>query len=265
MTDWQRVREDRFAVPADRSVADLVAELCVMVRSPDPVVRDEQAYAILANWIGAGVLDPDLLMTVGAEMAARFDDPEIQARTFAPLILDSIATAGVVAPSWVAAFTRWYPSEPDLRGYDQQLGWLHAVAHGADLLATLGRSPQVEPTAMLDLAAKRLLAPTEFVWRDQEDDRLALAVALTLTGPDVTEAQATDWLEPIAASFRNGEPGPVPAFASNMMRTLRMLYILVDRGVKPGRRDQAPIAVGHRKAILDRLADVLAIVTPYAL
>jgi hypothetical protein len=259
MTDWHRVLGDKFAVPADRCVADLVAELCVMLRSPDPVVRDEQAYPILANWIGAGVLGPDLLMAVGADMAGRFDDPEIQARTFAPLILNSLAKADVVAPEWVAAFTRWYPSEPDLRGYDQRLGWLHAVAHGADLLGTLGRGPHVAATEMLELATKRLLAPTGLVWRDQEDDRLAHAVALTLTDAGVSEAAAIDWLEPIAAKFRNGEPGPVPAFASNTMRTLRMLYILVDRGVKPGWRDQVPIAVGHRTAILDRLAGVLAL------
>ena len=52
---------------------------------------------------------------------------------------------GEFEPSWLAAFTSWYPAETDLRGYDQKLGWLHAVAHGADLLGAFGRCPQVDP------------------------------------------------------------------------------------------------------------------------
>src|SRR4051794_22994838 len=99
MTDWAQVRADGFAVPTDRPLAELVAELSLMLRSPDPVVRDTQAYSTLATWIGKGVLDEEQLRALGDEMAARFGDEEIQARTFAPLILDSIVSAGVFEPA----------------------------------------------------------------------------------------------------------------------------------------------------------------------
>jgi hypothetical protein len=65
MTDWAQVREDGYPVPGDRSVDELVAELTGMLRSPDPVARDRQAYSVLATWIGRGVLSAQQLRALG--------------------------------------------------------------------------------------------------------------------------------------------------------------------------------------------------------
>ena len=260
MTDWQEIIDADFAVPAGIPLADLVAELSEALRSPDPVLRDEQAATVLAHWVPE--LDERGRERLGDELAARFRDPEIQARTFAPLLLAVVVAHGSFRPEWVEAFASWYRSETDLRGYDAELGWLHAVAHGADLLRVLGLDENVSPPAMIDLAVDRMLAPTDFVWADQEDDRLAYALAMTLTRPSLTEAQALGWLDRIAAAFAEGEPGPVPAFASNTMRTLRTLYMLVDRGVRPRRPDAPVLVVGHRDSLKSRLADVLAVPSP---
>jgi hypothetical protein len=55
------------------------------------------------------------------------------------------------------------------------------------------------------------------VFADQEDDRLGFAIGQTLTRDELSEAETVRWLDPIAAEFAAGEPGPVPAFASNTM------------------------------------------------
>ena len=39
----------------------------------------------------------------------------------------------------------WLLRERDLRGFVPGKGWAHAVAHGADALGTLARSPHVGP------------------------------------------------------------------------------------------------------------------------
>lgn len=249
-------------VPADRPVPELVAELSGMLRSPDPVVRDGQAYATLATWIGQGVLGEELLRELGDEMTGRFVDPEIQTRAFAPLILDAIVSAGVFEPSWVPPFERWYVAEEDLRGYDAELGWLHAVAHGADLLGTLGRLPAVEPVEMLRLGIGRMLTPTDHVLRDLEDDRLGYALAATLTRTDLLEADATDWLDPAARVLVNRPHDGIRPEVSNTLRTLRVLYVLVDRGV---RFNDSVVQVPHRELVRDKLADVLRTATPYFL
>ena len=263
MTDWAQVRSADFAVPSDRPAAELVAELSVMLRSPDPVVRDAQAYSILATWIGRGVLDRDQLEALGDEMVARFGDTEIQARTFAPLILDSIVSKGVFKPSWVPPFERWYVAEEDLRGFDPKLGWLHAVAHGSDLLAVLALVPAVEPVEMLRLGIGRLLTPTDYALRDLEDDRLGSALATTLTRTDLTEADATGWLDPaIRAMAAVAGPDGIRPDVSNTLRTLRVVYLLTDHGIRAG-ADNAVLQVPHRELVKAKLVEVFRAATPY--
>ncbi|MEV6205522.1 DUF2785 domain-containing protein [Kitasatospora sp. NPDC051914] len=258
MSSWQPFLEDESLRPAPGLVAGLSADL----RSPDPVVRDEQAYVLLHRWIPR--LPPELRQSLGDEMAERFSDPEIQARTFAPLILARLVRLGDHDPAWLRAFDRWYREERDLRGHDAGLGWLHAVAHGADLLGAFGRSPHTDPAELLDLACARLLTPTDHVFDAMEDDRLGCAVALTLTRPELTEQQSLRWLEPIAADFRAASPGPVPAYASNTMRTLRVLYLLADRGVRPTPDAAGPVSLTHARAVREAVAETLAITGPYA-
>ncbi|MGW1692386.1 DUF2785 domain-containing protein [Streptomyces sp. NPDC002399] len=258
MTDWRNLLLDDTVRPTPELVAELSADL----RSADPVVRDEQAYVLLSRWI------PDLPSAIraslGSEMATRFTDPEIQSRTFAPLILTALVRRGDYDRSWETAFARWYPAETDLRGYDAKLGWLHAVAHGADLLGALGRCPRTDPVPLLDLACARLIAPTTHLFDAMEDDRLGLAIALTLTRPELTEQQSVEWLKPIIADFEAGEPGPVPAHASNTMRTLRVLHLLADRGVRPHPYTGEPLALGHAGAVREAVAAALAVPSPYA-
>jgi hypothetical protein len=264
MIDWQHVRDTDFAVPEGRPVRDLVAELAGMLRSPDPVVRDRQAYFTLAKWIARGVLSEDELRDLGDQMVPRFAEPEIQARTFAPLILDSIVSAGVFEPHWVPPFERWYVAEDDLRGYDEKLGWLHAVAHGADLLGTLGRHPAVEPLQMLRLGIGRLLTPTAYVLRDMEDDRLGYALALTLTRNELTAADAVEWLDPAIRVLSNPPAEGITPEVSNTIRTLRVLYVLADHGLRIGDANKVT-PVPQRDQVKSRLADVFRIVTPYYL
>lgn len=264
MTDWAQVRDAGYAVPDDRSTAELVAELAGMLRSPDPVVRDRHAYAVLATWIGRGVLPAEQLRALGDEMVPRFGDPEIQARTFAPLILDSIVSAGVFEPHWVPPFERWYVAEEDLRGYDEKLGWLHAVAHGADLLGALGLHSAVEPVQMLRLGIGRLLTPTSYVLRDMEDDRLGYALAVTLTRDDLTESDAVSWLDPAIRILSNPPVEGITPEVTNTMRTLRVLYVLADHGVRVG--DEKKLTpIPHREHVKTKLVDVFRIVTPYYL
>ncbi|MFD0527053.1 DUF2785 domain-containing protein [Kitasatospora arboriphila] len=202
MTRWRPFLDDDTLRPGPELVAALSADL----RSPDPAVRDEQAYVLLHRWIPR--LPAAERHRLGDEMADRFTDPEIQARTFAPLVLARLVRLGDHDPAWQRAFDTWYRTEPDLRGHDPELGWLHAVAHGADLLGALGRSPHTEPADLLDLACARLLAPTEHLFDAMEDDRLGLAIALTLTRPELTRCQSVDWLAPVAADFAAAYPDP---------------------------------------------------------
>ncbi|MCB5169500.1 DUF2785 domain-containing protein [Streptomyces bambusae] len=255
--DWVAVEAADCAVPAGHPPEDLVRALSAALADPDPDVRDGAPYTVLHTWIARGVIPADRRLELGDEMAERFEHPRTEARTFAPLVLDMLVAKGDFRPAWVDAFARWYPHEEDLRGHDATLGWLHAVAHGADLLDRFGRHPDVDPVRMLDLAAARLTAPTDHVFDQLEDDRLARAVARVLTRTDMTERQACDWLGPIGVRFRSDRvPTPVPAHLSNCLRTLRLLHVFADRGVRPS-AEAEPVPLHHREAVKARLGEVL--------
>ncbi|MFD4944174.1 DUF2785 domain-containing protein [Streptomyces gelaticus] len=257
MTDWKSVEAADCAVPYDRPMDDLVRELSRALADPDPLVRDGAPYAVLATWIARGTIEKSRRLELGDQMAARFNDPRVEARTFAPLVLDMLVTAGDFKANWVDAFERWYPAERDLRGHDETLGWLHAVAHGADLLAAFGCHLEVAPVRMLNLATARLTAHTNHVYDQLEDDRLARAIARVLTRTDLSERDAVGWLDPIADRFGADRIStPVPAHISNCLRTLRLLYILADRGVRPTSELPA-VPLHHRDAIKSGVATVL--------
>ena len=57
------------AVPSDRPLGDLTAELTRMLGDTDPETRDGTAYPTLATWVSRGVYD-DLLVGLGDGMAA---------------------------------------------------------------------------------------------------------------------------------------------------------------------------------------------------
>ncbi|MFF2040942.1 DUF2785 domain-containing protein [Kitasatospora sp. NPDC058170] len=260
MIDWSGIEAADCAVPADRPLEELVRGLSRALADPDPLIRDGAAYDVLSTWIDRGVIDAPRRLALGDEMAARLLDREVQARTFAPLVLDLLVGAGDFSAPWVTAFERWYPQEQDLRGHDEVLGWLHAVAHGADLLGRFGCHPEVAPVRMLDLAAARLTAPTDHVFDQLEDDRLARAVARILTRPDLDRPDATAWLDRVADRFGADTISvPVPAHLTNCLRTLRLLYVLADRGVRWS-AESPPQPLHHGGAVKARLAEVLDLI-----
>ena len=251
------------------------SQLLAMLRSPDPHARDELAYSELAQRIGAGEEDTNL-ERLGDSLESLFSDAEIQARSFAALALADVVERDRLAPAlspaavrrWGQSFSAWYLGEDDLRGWDPKLGWLHAVAHGADALGAFGRSRhlgQSDLVALLALGGNRMLRPTDELFANQEEFRLAHGLALVLTRPEVDVVQSTGWLLEIGARLREGGPGPIPSWASNTLRTLSLIYVMADRGVRLPDGDPGPpvTVMTEGPAVKEAVADALSQAWPY--
>lgn len=236
----------------DRLVVDLA--------SADPRIRDERALPHVADAIIEGELTAAQRRRLGTAMVRRLAHPEIQARTFAPLVLAILTDTGDTDAQWVEGVTRWYLSEQDLRGHDEQIGWLHAVAHGADFFRACARHPEVAPAPLLATLATRLLADTACVLRDQEDDRVAYAMACVLTDSRLSATEATAWLRPVRAMLTSGTPGPVKPRVSNTLHTLRALHVLLHQ---PLLVNGEPTTVRHADAVCRELAATLHPATPW--
>jgi hypothetical protein len=217
---WEQVVADGLKVPQGRSLVEMTEDLTRMLGDPDPEVRDGIAFPTMATWIDEGVYD-DLLVGLGDGMCHGLDiglgeveSDTVFRRSFSALILteciDRSTKAALGGPNvvlrWGDKIMSWYARERDLRGFVPGKGWAHAVAHGADALGALARSPlmgKLELTVILDVIADRLLEPTETFFVCGEGDRLAYAT-MHLLRRDIV---GIDVLEPWVARLAAGAVG----------------------------------------------------------
>jgi hypothetical protein len=261
-----------------RALPNDLAALVNDLRSPDPRVRDDGAYRSLATHISQGRAD-EHLVALGDACAALLADPAIQARSFGALLLalvvDRVNTLSsgipevgsavqVVQPidvvRWLAVFLSWYSGEQDLRGHDQQLGWLHAVAHGADALAAFGGSRLLnssELVMLLDVAAQRLHTPTAHHLTQREDDRLGVAAMTILSRGAVPASDACAWIDRLAEPWRDPAAGETSAQLDNTIRFARTLHLQLTLGVRL-EPDGPALPMPDRDELLHHLGTALA-------
>ena len=242
---WQEILSKGLAVPGDRRLDDLTAELTTMLGSTDPEQRDGTAYPALSAWIERGVYD-DLLAGLGDGMAAGLavgigerDTDSVFRRSFSVLALaECLARDNEqhLLPSakvfdWGDRVASWYLRERDTRGFVPGKGWAHAIAHGADAIGVLAQSPHFatnELTVLLDVLADRLLMSDSDLLLAGETDRIA-AATMQILRRDVVSLKVIDpWVSRIAQDASpfgsTGEHDPY-ALAGNAQAFLRSLHL----------------------------------------
>lgn len=252
---WQHVLASDMAVPDERPLNELTAELVTMLGSSDPTERDEIAYPVLATWVSEGVYD-DLLVSFGDSIAnglkvglGNDGDDTVFRRSFSALVLaeclDRDNRAQLlpvdVVLRWADRAISWYTRERDLRGWVDDKGWAHTVAHGADLLGVLGASrhlTDVHLRVLLDVLGERVMTPADRVLVDGEDDRLAAAALTIIQRNLVPTEQLESWVDSLTEALRprrrsrSGDRWPTPQ-ARNTSNFLRALHAHLAIGISP--------------------------------
>lgn len=270
---WIALARDGFTVSAGENATDLLVEMHALLASPDPVLRDEVAYSAAEKWIlrDRVVGDADVRRLVeswSANLAAGLGttgDTRALKRSFSALSL-STATARhaaspvLDAPAAQQLFDRlidYLRRERDLRGFDPQIGWIHATAHTADAIKFLARAstwrPANLPPLLEAVQAKIEMWDGVFAWGEAE--RLAAMLHAAVRRPDADLAALGPWLEgwtrehqALWAKGPHVEPSRY-ARVENAKQVLRALYALLAM-------EQAPSgpAGDARQAVLTTLA-----------
>jgi hypothetical protein len=243
---WQSIAKNHYAVPSNESADALANELSSLLGSPDPELRDDLAYSILARWIYRGVLTKPTLITLTDAWRANLKDGlgetgtnSVLKRSFSALCLASMAQREYREPfmgaeryhQLVAGGIRYLQAERDLRGYDSKLRWIHATAHTADLLAALADNSQLtkeEATSMLSAISARLsTAPDVFIQGEQ--DRLAAAVLAVIRRPDFEAAKFEPWLTALQNEDSNVWANTTPESLARYQNHTYLLQALFTR------------------------------------
>lgn len=215
--------------PSAAELPALLDRLVPLLDSPDPALRDDLAFALLAKWLWRDRAVPierrrALLATWLARLQVPVADAPADAvvgRSFAALGLSLLVALDNREP-WLAdaefaqtlaASTAYLRAETDVRGFDARLGWVHSVAHTADLLKMLARSPHLAPAgqaAMLGAIADKLAA-VETPLVAGEDERLARAVVSIAAREDFAADGFRTWLAAAWPAPAAGAAPPTPA------------------------------------------------------
>jgi len=235
---WRQIATDKFAVPEGTALPELLDELTGMLGSPDPELRDDIAYTTLTQWMYRHRLVPvderrRLLRQWTAALRGGIGEqgtPTVLRRSFSALALGVLAILDNEAPylergefdGLLAAALSYLKDERDVRGFDAQMGWLHSVAHTADLIKFLARSRHLRPEQQAEIltAIAAKLRAVETVLVDGEDDRMARAVQSIAARPDFDEAAFAAWLKALTPPARTTAPSSTERAADQNVRHL---------------------------------------------
>lgn len=268
---WKAIAASQFAVPAGQALPALVAELSGYLASSDPELRDDIAYSTLTNWIYRQRLVPvemrrGLLSQWTANLKKSVGErgtDTIFGRSFSALSLGTLVVLDNEAPYFekpefdalLLAAVDYLHAERDVRGFDPAKGWMHSVAHTADLLKFLSRSRHLvraQQGVVLLAIAEKMQAVDE-VLTHGEDERLARAVLSLAARPDFDEAGFKAFTALLAPARSASAPTPA-SLASNQNRKnlLVALYAVLSVDARP-----LPTIQAAREIVLATLKSIM--------
>lgn len=226
--------------PADVDPDALALALLENFRSPDPVLRDELSYTLLARLVEERRLDPETIRSLVRRAVddahlflgiGRQEDPSVFGRSFSvlvvPLVWETPEARRALRPNDVeaahGAVLRYSYEEQDRRGYVPGHGWAHSAAHTADALAALGADPLCgEPGPVLDALRHLATLPCPLAFR--EDDRIAWALCQLVKSRRVGADEMETWLDSFQASCSSTDVAQAVLADANAAHVLRSLY-----------------------------------------
>jgi Protein of unknown function (DUF2785) len=233
---WERVIADDCMLPSGYSRLALSHELLSYLGSPDPALRETLAYTVLDAWIHRDCYSPaelqemvDTLLQDLSTGLGELSGESVFLRSFSLLILTEIIYHDLHRPSLAPENVRrvldealtYLAAEPDLRGYDLANGWIHAVAHAADLFFVLAQHDVIgaaDLARILAAMATKVAAPVDHVYLYDEETRLVRAVMAVLQRDLLSQDDLGRWLAMLSRpegrtawneGFAGAEGGPM--------------------------------------------------------
>ena len=213
---WSRERLQllKETVPPDADVQALALQLRHCLASSDPILRDELAFGLLSTWMRTERLTvstrTQLFSALTHDIEKRNDASQGVYLPFALLTLSEILRTDRLAAflddkqrgNVVRIVSSYLSALSDYRGFSNDVGWRHNVAHGADVYLQLGLNKRVSAQQVSDMADSLagLINPSEVhFYHYGEPQRLARASAYLMLREDTETEYWLGWLSRVAS------------------------------------------------------------------
>ncbi len=240
---WRPIREQ--ATTAELAANDLAPELVSCLGSPDPELRDSIGYELFTYWLRQDKLTDEtraaLLAELSSEMS-RGSEGSTLSRSFSALILSEVMRSDAIKPfmtdaerqTLLDATINALEQEKDFRGLEADIGWVHPIAHMADLLWRFALHPATsteQASKILD-GVRSKVAPTEVSYSFNEGDRLARVVATLIQNEVMDAGRIGDWIRTFETPYAMdtwSNAFKSPAGMAELHNTKQFLRALADQ------------------------------------
>ena len=239
------IKENGYEAPPD-TYHQLTQEMLHNIGSLDAELRDELIYTTLSHWIPGNALTSNelaqLLSVILDNNHLHFklgetNTDSVFTRSFSmlviPLLLIKHRESPFLSKEQIHQIKErvFYSvqEERDYRGYDEEKGWAHAIAHAADALDDLVQCSELikdDLLTILNLVYDKVTL-TDRIYSDGEDERMVNAIMSVLNRKILSQTVVEQWIQ----RFGEVEKSPefLPAFKqkNNIKNFLKSLYFRV--------------------------------------
>ena len=243
------IRNNDYRISDDQEHFVLSQKMIDHLGSPDPELRDELIYDIIANWIEADLLDAGQLkqiLDVCLDSSHLFyhigesGTDSVFTRSFSALVIALIVNAhrrhaflsGSELQAVKGRIEDYLFREQDVRGYVDEKGWAHAVAHAADVLDELAQCPELsDPGDMLGiLSAIKLKVETDYyAYIHEEDERMVTVVVHVMARKVLEDREMVQWLDSFQATRSIARYPEGLYLRANVKSFFRSLYLRLSK------------------------------------
>ena len=240
---WVAVKENNFAFPDGHSVQSLTEVLITYIASTDPELRDTIGLEAFYHWLKQGLYRLNDLRSINKRLITNLQqnigetgNDAAFLRSFSALWLANIVShdnevkilgQDDIHPILEAALV-YFSAEHDIRGYIPVKGWVHAIAHTADLLCALAISNHTDANdhlKILDCITSKLSDSSLGIFRYNEDSRIAQPALWIFIRDTLTLDQIEAWVVSLASDWNGAWQNEDRTRAYNNGRNfLRALY-----------------------------------------
>lgn len=212
------LKSDNFDIASEQKRNQTAVALLACIGHNNPAIRDGVVYAAYQYWLRNELLTTEtvqhLLASLFNNLKQSEQDPEQFRTAFSALILSEVIRVDRQKPYMTQQQRQLAINETahfmaninDYRGFTDNEGWRHSVAHTADIILQFSLNKAVSPSQgqVLLTAIAQQVAPPLHYYHFGEPKRLALPTLYLLLNDKVSHDNLNNMLQQLAS------PAPFP-------------------------------------------------------
>ena len=238
----KKIKDDKFNF-AGMHVLELTHKLMNYIGDHDPEVRDGLVYPVLAHLLHDDVLSNEELCHITEDFLTdkylfydinNKEEFSVLTRSFTVLQLAVIVYKHNMKPilseeqfkKLVKDTISYFEQETDFRGFVEDIGWLHSIAHAADLFSQLMRNKQVKEKDLKKIfrVIQNRFMIHEYQFIHDEDERMINGIEHAIKRDILPKEFVIEWIKGFKKYERGDEWPEAYHITLNIKRFLRSMY-----------------------------------------